>query len=307
MDETPFTPPPLANLLRGLLFRDLHGPVSIVPAPPYEGRGEEWSLTPFQKSASRAIDSPSPLPDERAPRGTLYDLAVPSAPGEEISLADLPEVDVPLPDPPTTVYVRALFLDSATPVAGGSNVPGWGTWLGGMDLSNGFTREAALTPVRLVLGAVTRHEVPLLALRRVTVTVTMTATPLGDGEGSLSVAASRVPVLPPRATTYGYGIVPCVDVRSGPQRVDIQVVGSGTFFVAGFFDDLGIVTPGQMPPGTMLTVRDVDLTTGAATFDRLELAPSQYSAAMSLVLGYVAPLPRDAGIPGPNSCADLGY
>jgi hypothetical protein len=57
----------------------------------------------------------------------------------------------------------------------------------------------------------------------------------------------------------------------------------------------------------MLTVRDVDLTTGAATFDRLELAPSQYSAAMSLVLGYVAPLPRDAGIPGPNSCADLGY
>jgi hypothetical protein len=114
-------------------------------------------------------------------------------------------------------------------------------------------------------------------------------------------------VLPPRAPTFGYGIVPCVDLHSGTQHVDIAVVGSGDFYVAGFFDDLGIKTPGAMPPGTMISVRDVDLATYSGTFDRLTLAPRQYSGTVTMDLGYVVPLPQGAGPFGPNSCRDLGY
>jgi hypothetical protein len=175
-----------------------------------------------------------------------------------------------------------------------------------MDLSNGFSRTSTLMPVHLD-GHGTTRDVPLVAMRRVAVTVTSSATTLGDGEGSLSVTFSRVEQLPPEAATYGYGIDPCVDLKRGPATIDVAVVGSGQFYVAGFFDDLGIQTPGRTPPGTLLSVRDPDLDTGTGRFDRMTLAPEQYSGDVAIDLGYVVPLPVDAGVPGPNSCRDLGY
>jgi hypothetical protein len=249
----------------------------------------------------QVFDTPNPPPGDAASKAALYEAVTPL--DSPIALSNLPTPTIVLRNPPSTVYVRALFFDNVASGAGGIS---WGTWFGGVDVSNGFTQNAALTPVPLTRDETTMHDVPLMALRRVTVTVTTSAALVGDGEGSLSVAASRVEVLPPRASTYGYGIKPCVDLKTGPQTVDMQVVGSGTFFVAGFFDDLGIQTPGEMPPGTMLSVRDVHLDTGAATFDRITLAPGQYSGALSIDLGFVTPLPGNTATPGPNSCRDLG-
>jgi hypothetical protein len=54
-------------------------------------------------------------------------------------------------------------------------------------------------------------------------------------------------------------------------------------------------------------VRDPNLVTGTGQFDRMTLASDQYSGEIAIDLGYVAPLPVDAGVPGPNSCRDLGY
>jgi hypothetical protein len=259
----------------------------------------------------QVFDTPNPPAGDAASTIALHEEVTPSdfQTGGLISLAELPTPTVAIPGSLSVVYVRALFVDNALTAARRVGVlpVTWGTWFGGVDVSKGFTQTATLTPVPITPGQTTVHDVPLVAMRRVAVTVTASARPAGDGEGSLSVAATRVEMLPPRVQVYGYGIEPCVDLKSGPRTIDVDVVGSGTFFVAGFFDDLGIQTPGKMPPGTMLSVRDVHLSAGTGTFDRLVLAPGQYSSALSIDLGFVVPLPRDAGAPGPNSCRDLGY
>lgn len=226
--------------------------------------------------------------------------------GGRIALSEIPTLTVRVPDSFPAVFVRALFLDHASPAALSARGLDWGTWFGGVDASNGFVQNAELTPVPLDASPATDHVVPLFALRRVEVTVTTSARLVGDGEGALSVAASRVEALPPRAATFGYGIKPCVDLKRGPVVIDIGVLGSGMFFIAGFFDDLGITTPGQIPPGTLLSARDVNYDTGSATLDPLVLRADQYSAALSIDLGLVTPLPGNAA-PGPNSCHDLGF
>lgn len=255
----------------------------------------------------QVFDTPSPPIGDAT--SALYEEVVPGdfQAGGQVSVSDLPALTAYVPDSTSTVFVRALFFDNPIPAPGRAGALNWGTWFGGVDVTNGFSQNAMLDAVPVVQGQTTAHAVPLLALRRVTVTVTTSATPVGDGEGALSVAASRDAMLAPRVSVYGYGIEPCVDLSTGAQTVDMQVVGSGTFFVAGYFDDLGIQTPGQMPPGTMLSVQDVDLAAGTGTFDQLTLAADQYSSVLSIDLGYVVPLPGDAGAPGPNSCLDLGF
>jgi hypothetical protein len=247
------------------------------------------------------FDSASPPAGAAASRGLLEQQTFPEdfEHGGEISLAELPNVTVVLADPPAVVYVQSLFFDNGTQF-------NWGTWFGGMDLGSGLEEQAVLEPVSLARDRVTEHDLPLAALRRLTATVTTSATPLGDGEGALSVFASRVEQLPPAAPTFGYGIDPCVDVTRGAQTVEMFLVGSGTFFVAASFEDLGIETPGGMPPGTMLSVRDVDLDTGTGRFDAVTLEPRQYTAKIGLDLGFVSPFDGDPDLLGPNSCVDLG-
>jgi hypothetical protein len=268
--------------------------IDVETDPALDGRGR-FSLQLFDTPAPAA--GAAPLYAETLPRAWQS--------GEELAVSALPAVAVVLPRPIDVVYVRALFFDGPIPRAGAGSL-GPGTWLGGTDLSNGFSRTSTMTPVHLLRRGMT-YAVPLVAMRRVAVTVTSSVTPLGDGEGSLSVTFSRVAALPPAAATYGYGIEPCVDLKRGPATIDVAVVGSGEFYVAGFFDDLGIQTPGRTPPGTLLSVRDPDVVAGTGEFDRTTLAPAQYSGEITIDLGYVVPLPVDAGVPGPNSCRDLGY
>ena len=228
------------------------------------------------------------------------------ASGGETSIAELPEVGVRLEGAPAAVFARALFFDHAAYDPDGVPRIDWGTWLGGDDLSYGIGGTGELPPVPLSAGRVTMHEMPLIALRRLTATVTTSVKPLGDGEGALSVFASRIEQLPPAAPTYGYGIDPCVDVNRGPHVVEMFLVGSGTFFVAASFEDLGIATPGRMPPGTLLSLQGFDPETNAGTFDRIVVGAEQYAAAVSLDLGSMSPFPGDPSMLGPNSCADLG-
>lgn len=225
--------------------------------------------------------------------------------GVEIALTDLPQAMIVLEDPPPTVFVRTLFFDSGGfGPTGGFN---WGTWVGGFDLSRGLTEDITLVPIPLTAGDVTMVDVPLRALRRLTATVTTSAKPLGDGEGALSVVASPVAALSPNAPTYGYGIDPCVDVTRGPQTVGMILLGSGKFYVTGYFDDLGIKTPGQVPPGTLLSVRYGDPSMGQATYDAVTVGEEQYSAAISIDLDFVTAFSGDPSAIGPNSCKDLGF
>lgn len=252
------------------------------------------------------FDTPSPPAGKARSAAALYRRTVPvdSDSGGEIALTDLPEPTVLLNDGLSEVYLLAQFFDNAR-VSGDVNIS-WGTWLGGLDLRNGLSEDLSLSPIPLVTGGVTRHQVALTALRRLTVTVTASVAPLGDGEGGLSVVASRLEGLPPRVPTDGYGIDPCVDMTRGPQTVEVGLIGSGSFFVTAFFDDLGIETPGEMPPGTLLSVGDFDPGTARGTYDQVTLADDQYAAELSVDLGTVIDLRGDPTALGPNSCADLG-
>lgn len=234
----------------------------------------------------------------------LYDATLPSGSDAELSLAHLPHHTVVLTDPPSIVYVRALFFDNEGFSETGALT--WGTWLGGMDLQRGIVEDTSLVPVTLQAGEMTPVQIPLRALRRLSVSVTTSATPLGDGEGALSVVASPVAALPPNVPTFGYGIDPCVDVTRGPQTVEMILLGSGKFYVTGYFDDLGIQTPGAIPPGTLLSLRNVDYSTGQATYDDVTVGDTQYAASLAIDLGYVTAFPGDPSSIGPNSCADLG-
>jgi hypothetical protein len=275
-------------------------PEQITPEP--EPALDQWGFFRVQ-----VFDTPTPLRADTASSGALHETTFPSdfEQGGEISLADLPAPSVVLVDPPSAVYVRAVFFDNASLVDGRVAID-WGCWLGGFDLAGGVAGTSTLLPVELAAGQVTMLDVPLIPLRRLTANVTTSATPLGDGEGALSVVASRVEALPPAAPTYGYGIDPCVDVSRGAQTVEMFLIGSGTFFVAASFEDLGIQTAGGMPPGTMLSVRDFDPATGQGTFDRITVANDAYAARVLLDLGYVSPFAGDPSVLGPNSCADLG-
>jgi hypothetical protein len=252
------------------------------------------------------FDTPNPPGGAAASAVALYERTVPAdaASGVEIALSDLPVPTIVLADSTSTVYLRALFFDH-----GGFNQFGgiaWGTWLGGLDLSRGLVNDTTLVPVSVTPGGVTTVSVPLTALRRLTATVTTSVKPLGDGEGALSVTASPIQALSPNAPTYGYGIDPCVDVTKGPQTVEMILLGSGKFYVVGYFDDLGIQTPGSIPPGTLLSLRDVDISTGSGTYDEIMVAADQYSGKIAIDLGYVTEFRGSPSAVGPNSCADLG-
>lgn len=252
------------------------------------------------------FDRPNTPGGAAAPSLALYEVTLPSGAdaGRELSLSHLPRHTVVLTDPPSVVYVRALFFDNE----GFSETGGltWGTWLGGMDLRRGIVEDTSLIPVPVPPGEMTTVQVPLRALRRLSVTVTTSVTPLGDGEGALSVVASPIAALPPNVPTFGYGIDPCVDVTRGPQTVEMILLGSGKFYVTGYFDDLGIQTPGAVPPGTLLSLRNVDYSTGQATYDDVMVGDTQYAASLAIDLGYITEFPGDPSSIGPNSCADLG-
>jgi hypothetical protein len=146
----------------------------------------------------------------------------------------------------------------------------------------------------------------MTALRRLSATVTTSVAPLGDGVGALSVFASRVAVLPPQAPTWGYGIDPCVDVTTGPETVEMFVIGSGTLYVAASFEDFRFENPGGMPPGTLISLHDFDPTTRTGTFDEVVFAADQYAATVALDLAAMSPFDGDPAALGPNSCKDLG-
>jgi hypothetical protein len=236
----------------------------------------------------------------------LYDRTLPAGAdaGRELALADLPGVGFVLTEPPPTVYVRALFFDHEGFGENGGFT--WGTWLGGLDLSRGLVEDTSLVAVPIQDGQVTTVDLPLRALRRLSATVTTSVTPLGDGEGALSVVASPIAALPPNTPTFGYGIDPCVDVTRGAQVVEMILLGSGKFYVTGYFDDLGIRTPGEIPPGTLLSLRYVDFPSGQATYDEVTVGEQQYSAKVSIDLGFVTDFTGDPSAIGPNSCRDLG-
>lgn len=221
--------------------------------------------------------------------------------GGEIAVDDLPTLREEL-ELPSTVYVRAVFVDNPAAVAEDDLDITWGVWVGGLDLSNGLTDDVPLTPVTIEVGQGNLVKVPLTALRKLDVTVSSTASPEGNGQGPLSVIALDTEVPTDESNAFGIAEVPCADV-SGGQEVELSgfVLGTGPYWVAGMLRDLN--TEGDLPPGSLAAI---DFSGASPVIPvQLTYGETDYVVSVAIDLTHVQPVPGDAGTPDVLSCDDI--
>jgi hypothetical protein len=244
---------------------------------------------PF-RSSGRA----RPLYEKRFPE--------PADGGGEVSLRALPQPRFTLRDAPKALYVRVTFFDDAQASASEELLlPG--TWYGGVDLSGGVFENRGLLPVPIQRGAVQTASIQLLALRALSVTVTASAKPLGDGEGPMVVVVRSDPDAKRNAPLLSLGGLQCANVANMPTTLVVPLIArGGTYYVAGFLNDLGFDS--EIAPGE-LTAMKVDPDAGTAVFPaKLVLAQRDYTPSASIDLSFRLSPPSDGVIP-PNSCADI--
>jgi hypothetical protein len=245
------------------------------------------------------FDTPTP-PQKTASAVALAERLVPANPTTaEVALDAIPTQRL-VGTFPKTAYVRAVFVDNPALLATGTDL-GWGAWIGGIDVTDGFQEDDPVLPVKLGIGEGNPVSLPLVALRQLTVTVKASVTPIGDGQGPLTavvVASADVTTKPP---AFGVANAACADVASGSVTVTGFVVGQGPYFISGALNDLGL--SGDFPPGTMAAL---DVKPDKITIpQKLSFGARDYAVKSQIDLSYVVPLPTDAGALPPNSCADL--
>jgi len=246
------------------------------------------------------FDTPNP-PKQNAGQTALFERTLPasSSSGGQIALSGLRPIRAVSAFPPV-VYIRAVFVDNPGPFA--TQTLGYGAWVGGINFNDGIQKDDPVEPVTLTQGAGNAVDIPLTALRKLDVTVHLTATPVGDGQGPLAVVVvndSNPKNTPP---PVGFASDACADVSKGDVHLTGFFVGSGQHWITGVLKDLGGTA--DLPPGAL-----AGLTVSGQTVRipwSFTVAPTAYSAAVTIGLDYVVPWPAEAGAPPPNSCADLG-
>jgi hypothetical protein len=248
----------------------------------------------------QVFETPNP-PKQNAGAIALFERVLPanSASGGQIALDALRPIRA-VASFPSTVYVRALFVDNPGPFTTGEL--GYGSWVGGVNFLDGIQKDEPLVAVALQQGQGNVVDVPLVALRKLDVTVHLDATPLGDGQGPLAVVVvnDEDPVTKP--PPVGAAVGPCVDVAAGDVHLTGFFVGGGPHWVTGILKDLG--GSGDIPPGALAALSVNGQAYRLPT--RIDVAPDAYTASATINLTFVSPLPADAGAVPPNSCADLG-
>jgi hypothetical protein len=287
----PCAPPALATDT-ALCLR--FSPETIVPRA--DKALDEWGVLVVQ-----VFDTPNP-PDKNASQVALAERVLPanSASGGEIALSALRPMRL-VHAFPSTVYVRAFFVDNPDVLAQGNKIA-WGVWVGGVNLADGIQKNEPLLPVPLEVGRGNLLDLTLTALRRLDVTVKTTATPIGDGQGKLDVIAVDKPDPGKKPAVFGSASTPCADVTAGDVTLTGVVVGDGPYYVTGVLNDLG--TPGDLPPGSLVSLEPTD--GGFQIPTELTYGKGNYRPSVTIDLNYVVPLGADAGTPGPNSCRALG-
>jgi hypothetical protein len=234
-------------------------------------------------------DAPNPDAPDGAPLPSLQNTVLPGPDAGELDLSS----PVPIVRfdglPATTVYPRAIFVDSR-----GATKPAPGWWLGGYDLSKGIAGTALLNPVALTAGEGKTVTIDLVALRRLSVTLSRTATPIGNAMGPAAIAAMPDQVPAKGEPIFGFGTNPCASVAgASTATVEGFVYGKGPYFVLAQVDDFA--DGGLLPPGalTSLALGDaggvVNPPSSQITYD-----PKAYGIDHAVTLDLVIPRP-DAG------------
>ncbi len=229
----------------------------------------------------------------------IFPAQAPDAGGAEVSLDALPSIRFEAL--PTTVYVRAFFIDNALTFALDTLL--WGTWIGGLDLSAGLTESTPLDTVSLVAGQGTNLTVPMTAFRKLEVGITASATPLDDGEGPLGWVAFDSATPDETSSIFGIGQARCRDVSGGrTARVTGVVIGGGDHWLFSQLDDFNLDT-GDTPPGALISIDLSGSTPRLPAANRVTFGATQYSATATIDLNEVNPLDPDAGTPPGFSCS----
>ncbi|HEY6562555.1 MAG TPA: hypothetical protein VI072_35045 [Polyangiaceae bacterium] len=248
------------------------------------------------------FDTPHPFKSPARARA-LYEGRFPAAAdaGKEVSLRALPEPRLTLHDAPATLYVRVTFFDDAQASAS-KELLSPGTWYGGVDLSGGVFENRGLLPLPVTRGAVQTASINLVALRALSVTVTASAKPLGDGEGPMAVVVRSDPDATHNAPLLALGGLQCAKVADMPMTLVVPLIApGGTYYVAGFLNDLGFDS--EIAPGELAAMEIGDA--GTAVFPaKLALAQRDYTPSASIDLSFRLSPPSDGVVP-PNSCADI--
>lgn len=208
------------------------------------------------------------------------------------SLAELTATPYRFDGLPDTVYARAFFVDDVEGATPDTLVPG--TWVGGMDFSNGFVENAPIEPIALEKGKATTVKMPLSALRKLSVEVSRSANPAtgGDAQGPLTVIALASQTIDLSNNNdnriFGLGDLACANV-SGSNKVTVEgvVFGNGPYWLTGVLDDFG--QGGFAPPGSLASVEFS--ASGLKVPDQNELSypADAYVVNHSITLNVVAP------------------
>ncbi len=207
---------------------------------------------------------------------------------------------------PSTVYVRAIFVDN--PIAFAASRLLWGTWIGGVPLGGGFSdADTPLDAVSLPAGQGTSLRLPMMALRRLTVNATLApgTVPLDDGEGPVSWVTYDTNAPSDMTPAYGIGVAACRAIGVARlARVTGFVIGPGPHFISAGLNDYG--TDFDPNPGSIFSLDLSGATPVLPAANSVTLAADQYSATASVALNFVEPLNVDAGAPPSLSCSGIG-
>jgi hypothetical protein len=226
----------------------------------------------------------------------------------QVSISSLPNT-LSIDNLPSTVYIRALFVDNPAWFAPPQNSTGltYGMFIGGYNLNAGVEPAPPLRAVPLTAGQGTTVNLPMRALRKFSTRVALRVTdagplaPLDDGQGYLSVAAFQQSD-PRNAIVYGGFRGPCVNIVAGPVNVNGLFFDDGDFWFGGQVDDYGLRVPN--PEGALVSLVPVPSDAGVVMripeSQKVTVAPDQYSVTIPQVT-LTGTIPKN-GNPPPFAC-----
>lgn len=221
----------------------------------------------------------------------------------EISISELPSIrfgDLP----PGAVYVLAQFWDNPDETAL-SQISRGGAWLGGLDLSNGFTGD--LTEFTVDAGGARSITLPMRAVRRLVVSASLgpDVSAFDDANGWLEWAAYTTPNPTASTVPIGRGVRACATLLTGgPTTSQGFVIGSGPHFIVATLDDYDVGAGGEFAgtvAGSLVSGSGTGGSWDIPPADGIQFPQGSYSRSFSVEL--TTAVPTEAPPPDPFQCS----
>jgi hypothetical protein len=238
----------------------------------------------------QVYDTPVPEPEGGPEVQPLAEVVVPDQTGGPATMGVYdPWEPVRFDALPSTVYVRALFVDNFAAFSGNDLLAG--VWLSGYEFPKGLV-TGGLQAVALTAGEGTEVVLPMIALRsmRVTLTKSMFVQPKGNGEGPAGFLLVDSPQVTVNSAVWGIGQTPCATIHSASGiALEGVFVGEGDFYGLGYLDDYGTGMETGISAGTMVNLTIVGGQPALPDAARIAVPPGAYRVEAKLELTGTVP------------------